>query len=210
MNQLQAQYFHPNEDAIRVVLRCKQHDCYDLLNYEPTYQYSTSHKSKVADFLSEPFLPSDPTVLDVLLISLIEEEDMKKQNKIKNMMVASSRDKATTSTTPLAQTAEVSARIVLALASTVVLAVNTKSHQASKRACIKDPSVDLTTELSTNQLVKEVTPVLAWKPSLTYRGKMITTAYFVAANNEHLLGDNLSKALLLPTDMEKCSHYPYT
>lgn len=204
---MQANCHYPNEATIRTMHRCRKRDCHELLGYVPTYRYSAPHRSKVTDFFRAPSPPPDPTLPDVPLIQLTEEEEMANKSHIKNLL--------TTTSTRLPiippRTAAVgqSSETVVALASPAVGQASKESRWAGKRPC-SDPSVELVAELNTEQPVVTTDPTSPWKPQLKHQGKEIPATAFVKGDNEHLLAFDLTKALLLPSDVVSSDHVPDT
>ncbi|KAF5959342.1 hypothetical protein HYC85_000551 [Camellia sinensis] len=188
IEELQANYQYPNEEAIRATLRYRHRDCHELLGYVPSYRYSAPCKSKVTDFLRAPSPSLDPTLPDVPLIRLTEEQEIAKRSRIKNLIASS--------------------RIVIALAS--IAAPHAESRRASKWARSADPSVELEVEFNAEHEPTEVEPVLAWQPKLKSRGGPILANASVKGDKEHLLAFNLSKSLLLPKDLIGIGHVPDT
>ncbi|KAF5933580.1 hypothetical protein HYC85_029751 [Camellia sinensis] len=176
---LQANYQFPNVEAIRTVLRYSHRDCNDLLGYTPTYRYSAPRRSRVTDFLRALSPPPDPTLPDVPLIRLTDEQEMAKRNRIKNLLTATSAEIPSVVARSLA--AGQSSAAVVALASPAAGNLPTGSA-----------------------------PSQTWRPQLKHRGKEIPANASVKGDKEHLLAFDLSKALLLPSDVVGSDHVPDT
>ncbi|GMP32993.1 hypothetical protein CsSME_00006508 [Camellia sinensis var. sinensis] len=147
---LQANYFNPNEAAIRTMLRYRNRDCHDLLGYVPSYRYTAPHRSRVTDFLRAPSPPPNPTLPD----------EMAKRIRIKNLITATSTELLSIS--PRAPAAGQTFGTVIALASTAVTYASKESHRAGKRPRSVDPSAELVTELSTDQPAEASKPTPLW------------------------------------------------
>ncbi|KAL7198677.1 hypothetical protein ACSBR2_021060 [Camellia fascicularis] len=197
---LQASYQYPNVEAIRTVLRYSHWDCNELLGYTPTYRYSAPHRSKVTDFLRAPSSPPDPTLPDVPLIRLTEEQEMAKRSRIKNLLTATSAE--IPSITTHSPAAGQSSGPVVALASP---AAGQEPRREGKRLRA-DPSAELVAELTTEQPAVCVDPIPSWRPQLKHRGKDIPANASVKGDKEHLFTFDLSKALLLPSDVVGNDH----
>ncbi|GMQ06392.1 hypothetical protein CsSME_00051008 [Camellia sinensis var. sinensis] len=206
---LQANYQFPNVEAIRAVLRYRHRDCNDLLGYTPTYRYSAPRRSRVTDFLRAPSPPPDPTLPDVPLIRLTEEQEMAKRSRIKNLLTATSAELPSVVTRSPAAGQSSSAVVALATPSAGQSSREPSARRAGKRARA-DPSAELVTELTTEHPTDAPAPVPAWRPHLKHRGQDIPTTASIKADKEHLLAFDLSKALLLPSDVVGSDHVPDT
>lgn len=186
------------------MLRYRHRDCHEFLGYVPTYHYSAPHKSKVIDFLQVPSPPPDPTLLDVPLIRLTEEQEMAKRRRIKNLITATSTELPSIS--PSAPFVDQSSETVIALASTAT--PHTVSRRVGKRAWLADPLVKLEAELNAEHASTKIEPFLAWESKLKCQGNPIPVNALVKGDKEHLLAFDLSKSLLLPEDMVGTEHMP--
>ncbi|THG13844.1 hypothetical protein TEA_014322 [Camellia sinensis var. sinensis] len=204
---LQANYHYPNEAAIRTVLRYRNRDCHELLGYVPTYRYSAPCRSKVTDFLCAPSPPPNPTLPDVPFIRLTEAKEMAKRSRIKNLITATSTELPSIPTRTAA--AGQSSETVVALASPAAGQASKDNRQARKRPRA-DPSVKLVAELNTEQPAVTTDPTPTWRPQLKHRGKEIPATASVKGDKEHLLAFDLTKALLLPSDVVGNDHVPDT
>ncbi|CAL5394170.1 unnamed protein product [Camellia sinensis] len=206
---LQANYHFPNVEAIRTALRYRDRDCNQLLGYSPSYRYSAPRRSKVTDFLRAPTPPPDPTLPDVPLIRLTEEQEMAKRSRIKNLLTATSTEMPSVVTRSPA--AGQSSGAVVALASPATGQSNREPapRRAGKRARV-DPSAELVAELTTEQPSDTPVPVPAWRPQLKHRGQDIPATASIKGNKEHLLAFDLTKALFLPSDVVGSDHVPDT
>ncbi|GMP71802.1 hypothetical protein CsSME_00030071 [Camellia sinensis var. sinensis] len=186
---LQANYHYPNEAAIRTVLRYQNRDCHKLLGYVPNYRYSAPRRSRVTDFLRAPSPPPDATLPDVPFIRLTEAEEMAKRSRIKNLITATSTKLPSIPhrTLRAGQTSEA----VIALASTPPSQASKDTRRAGKRPRTTDPSAELVVELNTEQ-------------------PAIPATASVKGDKEHLQAFNLTKALLLPSDVVGSDHVPDT
>ncbi|GMQ10948.1 hypothetical protein CsSME_00053753 [Camellia sinensis var. sinensis] len=207
IDALQANYHYPNEATIRTVLRYRNRDCHELLDYVPTYRYSTPHRSKVIDFLRTPSLPPDPTLPDVPLIRLTKAEEMAKRSCIKNLLTATSTELPIIP--PRTTATGQSSGTVVALASPAAVQAGKESRRAGKMPRT-DPSAELVTELNTEQPTVTTDPIPPWKPQLKQRGKEIPVTASVKGDKVHLLAFDLTKALLLPSDVVGSDHIPDT
>lgn len=189
------------------MLRYRHRDCNELLGYTPTYRYSAPRRSKVTDFLRAPTPPPDPTLPDVPLIRLTEEEEMAKRSRIKNLLTATSAEIPSISPRPPA--AGQSSGAVVALATPEAGQTKQEARRVGKRLRA-DPTAELVEELTTEQAAETVAPVPAWRPQLKHRGKDIPANASIKGDKEHLLAFDLSKALLLPSDVVGSDHVPDT
>ncbi|GMP96077.1 hypothetical protein CsSME_00044879 [Camellia sinensis var. sinensis] len=83
---LKSQYQYPNLDAPRTALRYRNRGWAELLNFEPTYRYSGSRKTRVTNFLLEPSPEPDPALLQIRLIPLTEKQDMAKKRAVRALI----------------------------------------------------------------------------------------------------------------------------
>ncbi|GMP81774.1 hypothetical protein CsSME_00036374 [Camellia sinensis var. sinensis] len=201
---LQANYHNPNEAVIRIVLWYRNRDCHEFLGYVSTYRYSAPRRSRVTNFLRAPSPPPDPTLPDVPLIRLTEEEEMAKRSRIKNLITATSTELP--SIPSRAAAAGQTNGAVVALASTAAVQPSKDSCRAGKRPRTADPSAELVAELSTKQPAAITEPTPPWKPQLKHRGKQISASASVKGDKEHLLAFDLTKALLLLSDVTGSDH----
>ncbi|KAF5933713.1 hypothetical protein HYC85_029884 [Camellia sinensis] len=206
---LQANYQFPNVEAIRTVLRYSHRDCNDLLGYTPTYRYSAPRRSRVTDFLRAPSPPLDPSLPDVPLIRLTEEQEMAKRSRIKNLLTATSAEMPSVVTRSPAAGQSSGAVVALASQSAGQSSREPSARRAGKRPR-SDPSAELVAELTTEHPPDAPAPVPAWRPHLKHRGQDIPATASIKADKEHLLAFDLSKALLLPSDVVGSDHVPDT
>ncbi|GMP65123.1 hypothetical protein CsSME_00026071 [Camellia sinensis var. sinensis] len=132
---------------------------------------------------------------------------MAKRNRIKNLLTATSTEIPSIITHPLA--AGQSSGPVVALASPAAGQARQETRRAGKRPRA-DPSAELVAELTTEQPVVTADPTLSWRPQLKHRGKDIPANASVKGNKEHSFAFDLSKALLLPSDVVGSDHVPDT
>ncbi|THG13171.1 hypothetical protein TEA_028722 [Camellia sinensis var. sinensis] len=85
-----------------------------------------------------------------------------------------------------------------------------ESRQAKKRPRCADPIAKLVAELSTEQTAEASEPTPPWQPQLKHWGKEIPTNASIKGDKEHLLTFDLTKALLLPSDVISSDHVPET
>ncbi|KAF5933908.1 hypothetical protein HYC85_030079 [Camellia sinensis] len=204
---LQANYQFPNVEAIRTVLRHRHRDYNEQLDYTPTYRYSAPRRSRVTDFLRAPSPPPDPSLPDVPLIRLTDEQEMAKRSRIKNLLTATSAEIQSVVTRSPA--AGQSSAAVVALASPAAGQSSRETRRAGKRPRT-DPSAELVAELTTEHLSDIPVPVPAWRPQLKHRGQDIPATASIKGDKEHLFAFDLSKALLLPSDVVGSDHVPDT
>ncbi|XP_028083001.1 uncharacterized protein LOC114284289 [Camellia sinensis] len=174
----------------------------------PVLRYTAPRRSGVTDFLRAPSPPHDPTLLDVPLIRLIEEEEMGKGSRIKNLVTAMSTE--VPSIPHHAPAASQTFGMVIALASTAAAQTSKESRGAGKGPRSADPIAELIVELSAEQPANTSEPMPPWKPQLKHWGKEILANTSVKGDNEHLLAFDLTKALLLPSDVTDSDHVPDT
>ncbi|XP_028108967.1 uncharacterized protein LOC114307750 [Camellia sinensis] len=132
---------------------------------------------------------------------------MAKRSRIKYLLTATSTEIPSVVTHSPA--AGQSRGAVVALASQAAGESSQTTRRAGKRART-DSSAELITELSTEQPTVTADPTPAWRPQLKHRGKEIPTTASVKGDKEHLLAFDLSKALLLPSDVVGSDHVPDT
>ncbi|CAL5335536.1 unnamed protein product [Camellia sinensis] len=168
---LQANYYNPNEAAIRTVLWYHNRDCHKLLGYVPSFRYTAPRWSRVPNFLRAPSLPPDPTLPDVPFIRLTEEEKMAKRSRIKNLITATSAELP--SVPPRTSIAGQSSETVIALASTTSTQASKEGRRVGKRPRAADPTTELVAELSTEQPAEGSEPTPPWHPQLKHQGKEI-------------------------------------
>lgn len=187
------------------MLRYRHRDCNELLGYTPTYRYSAPRRSRVTDFLRVPSPPPDPTLPDVPLIRLTDEQEMAKRSRIKNLLTATSAE--IPSVTTRSPAAGQSSAAIVALASPAPAARQSarEARRAGKRPRA-DPSAELVAELTTEHPAETPAPVPAWRPQLKHRGQDIPATASIKADKEHLLAFDLSKAFLLPGDVVGSDH----
>ena len=132
---------------------------------------------------------------------------MAKRSRIKNLRTATSAEIPSVVTRSPA--AGQSRGAVVALASQAAGETSQVTRRAGKRARAY-PSAELITELSTEQPTVTTDQTPAWRPQLKHRGKEIPATTSIKGDKEHLLAFDLSKALLLPSDVVGSDHVPDT
>ncbi|XP_028124092.1 uncharacterized protein LOC114321144 [Camellia sinensis] len=132
---------------------------------------------------------------------------MAKRSRIKNLITATSSE--IPSIPACSPTVGQSSGTVVALASPAAGQASRDSRWAGKRPRA-NPSAELVTELNTEQPAVTVDPTPVWRPQLKHRGKEIPTTTSVKGDKEHLLTFDLTKALLLPSDVVGNDHVPDT
>ncbi|XP_028117435.1 uncharacterized protein LOC114315066 [Camellia sinensis] len=132
---------------------------------------------------------------------------MAKRSHIKNLITVTSSEIPSIPARSLA--AGQSSGTVVALASPAAGQASRDSRQAGKRPRV-DPSAELVTELNTEQPAVIVDPTPAWRPQLKHWGKEIPATASVKGDKGHLLAFDLTKALLIPSDMVGSDHVPDT
>ena len=143
------------------MLRYSHRDCNESLGYTPTYRYSALRRSKVTDFLRAPTPPPNPTLPDVPLIRLTEEQEMAKRSRIKNLLTATSAE--IPSITTHSPAAGQSSGPVVALASPATGQARQETRWAGKRPRANLPA-EVVAKLTTEQPAITVDPTPAWKP----------------------------------------------
>ncbi|GMP99126.1 hypothetical protein CsSME_00046733 [Camellia sinensis var. sinensis] len=133
---------------------------------------------------------------------------MAKRSRIKNLITATSTELP--SIPPLTLKAGQTSEAVIALASTTSAHASKESRRAGKRPRSADPTAELVTELSTEQLAEGSEPTPLWHPQLKHRGKKIPANASVKGDKEHFLAFDLTKALLLSSDVVGSEHVPDT
>ncbi|THG23290.1 hypothetical protein TEA_020255 [Camellia sinensis var. sinensis] len=113
-----------------------------------TVKYSAPRRSKVTDFLHAPTPPPDPTLPDVPLIRLTEEQEMAKQSKIKNLLTATSAEMPSVVTRSPVAGQSSGAMVALASPATGQSSREPAPRRAGKRVRA-DPSTELVAELTT-------------------------------------------------------------
>ncbi|GMP59075.1 hypothetical protein CsSME_00022500 [Camellia sinensis var. sinensis] len=113
------------------------------------------------------------------------------------------------SITTHSQAAGQSSGPVVALASLGARQPRQEARRTGKRPRA-DPSTELVAELITEQPTITVDPTPPWRPQLKHRGKDIPATASIKGDKKHLLAFDLSKALLLPSDVVGSDHVPDT
>ncbi|XP_028072726.1 uncharacterized protein LOC114274941 [Camellia sinensis] len=134
---------------------------------------------------------------------------MAKRSRIKNLLIATSAEVPSVVTRSPAAGQSSGAVVALATQSTGQSNREASARRAGKRARV-DPSTDLVTELTTEHPTDAPAPVPAWRPHLKHRGQDIPATASIKADKEHLLAFDLSKALLLLSDVVGSDHVPDT
>ncbi|XP_028105495.1 uncharacterized protein LOC114304530 [Camellia sinensis] len=132
---------------------------------------------------------------------------MAKRSRIKNLLTVTLAE--IPSVVARSPVAGQSSAAVVALASPAAGQSGQETRRAGKRPRA-DPSAELITELATEQPVDRVSSIPAWRPQLKHRGKEIPANASIKGDKEHLLAFDLSKALLLPSDVVGSDHVPDT
>ena len=132
---------------------------------------------------------------------------MAKRSRIKNLITATSTEipSIATRSPVVGQSSET----VVALASPTTGQASKDNRRVGKRPRA-DPSTELVAELNTEQPAVMAASTPPWRPKLKRRGKEIPTTASVKGDKEHLLAFDLTKALLLPSDVVGNDHVPDT
>ena len=134
---------------------------------------------------------------------------MAKRSRIKNLMTATSAEIPTVALRSPATGQPSDAVIALSSPAAGQSSKQPTARRAGKRARA-DPSAELVAELTTEQPTETANPIPAWRPHLKHRGQDIPANASIKADKEHLLAFDLSKALLLPSDVVGSDHVPDT
>ena len=134
---------------------------------------------------------------------------MAKQSRIRNLLTATSAELPGASVPSSAAGQSSGAVIGLATPATGQSRREPAQRRGGKRAR-PDPSAELVAELETEQPAAQASTVPAWRPLLKHRGADIPANASVKGDKEHLLAFDLSKALLLPSDVVGSDHVPDT
>ncbi|XP_028103698.1 uncharacterized protein LOC114302816 [Camellia sinensis] len=132
---------------------------------------------------------------------------MAKRSRIKNLLTATSAEIPSIIT--YSQAAGQSSGPMVALASPGAGQPRQEARRAGKRPRA-DPTAELVAELTTKQPADTVNRTPPWRPQLKHRGKDIPATVSIKGNKEHLLAFDLSKALLLPSNVDGSDHVPDT
>ena len=124
---------------------------------------------------------------------------------IKNLLTATSGE--IPSIVPHSRAAGQSSGPVVALAAPAAGQSKQEARRASKRPRA-DPSAELVAELNTKQPTETADPTPARRPQLKHWEKDIPANASIKGDKEHLLAFDLSKALLLPSDVVGSCHDP--
>ena len=134
---------------------------------------------------------------------------MAKLSRIKKLIPATSAEMPSVATHSPAAGQSSGTVVALASQSAVQSSRKPSARRAGKRARA-DPSAALVAELTTEHPSDAPAPVPAWRPHLKHRGQDILATASIKADKEHLLAFDLSKALLLPSDVVGSDHVPDT
>ncbi|XP_028096975.1 uncharacterized protein LOC114296834 [Camellia sinensis] len=203
LNFLKSQYSYPNLNALRAALRYPNRSWAELLNFEPTYRYSSRRKTRVTDFLLDPSLEPDLTLPQVNLIPLTAEQEMAKKRAVTTLLTETNQAEVPRAS----QTQE----IVVALPTH-----QPSSSRASKRAWTSTTEPRLVDEDET--VVPQTNPPSPppersdrassskWAPKITFQNHAIKDSDSVVVKKDHFLVFNLAKSVCLPADMEHHNH----
>lgn len=106
LNHLKSAYAYANQAALRAALRYQHRDWAELLDVQPTYRYSGKRKTRVTDFLLEPSPELDPTLPQINLIPLTEEQEIAKRRAVRALITEQTSGEVQIEIAPLGQQRE--------------------------------------------------------------------------------------------------------
>ncbi|GMP85516.1 hypothetical protein CsSME_00038635 [Camellia sinensis var. sinensis] len=192
-------YSYPNLNTLRAALRVEERSWAKLLNFEPTYRYSSRRKARVTDFLLEDAPEPDPTLPQINLVLLIAEQEMAKRSKVRALLTETNRPKVPQT----GQTTETVVALPSQQPSSSRANKRARTSQTEQRLVDEDETIlPPSPQPSPQPEYSDRADSSKWAPSLTFQNRDIQETDSVVAEKDHLMAFNLAKSVCLPKDME--------
>ena len=203
MNFLKSQYSYPNLNTLRAALRYPNRSWVELLNFEPTYRYSSRRKARVTDFLLEASPEPDPTLTQINLVRTTAEQEMAKRNRVRALLTETNRAEAP----PPNQTQETVVAFPSQQPSSSRPSKRARTTQTEQRLADEDEvSLPPSPPPSPQPECANRASSSKWSPRMTFKNRAICDTDSVVADKDHMLAFNLPKSVCLPPDMDHHAH----
>lgn len=200
---LQSLYSYLNLNTLRAALRYPERNWAKLLNFEPTYRYSSRRKARVTDFLLKASPEPDPNLPQINLVPLTAEEEMAKRNRVRALLTETNRVEIP----PLNQTQETVVALPSQQPSSSRPSKRARTTQAEQRLVDEDESILPPSPPPSPQPERsDRASSSKWAPKMTFQNRDIQDTDSVVAEKDHMMAFNLARSVCLPADMEHHQH----